>query len=58
VSRLTESDLDDCLAMVQFARGTGETIDEERLRIYVSDELVKAVGTARRERLESLLSAM
>jgi len=44
--------------MVQFARGTGETIDEERLRIYVSDELVKAVGTARRERLESLLSAM
>jgi len=58
VNRLSESDLEDCLAFLRFAEVSGEGFDETELRALVRAELEKPVGTGRRERLESLLSAI
>ena len=56
--RLSESDLEDCLAILRFARASGEEFDETELRGSVRTELEKQIGIGRRERLESLLSAI
>ena len=58
VYRLSESDLEDCLAFLRFAGVSGEELDETELREEIRAELEKPVGLGRRERLESLLSAI
>lgn len=58
VHRLSESDLEDCLAFLRFARASEEELDETELRELIGAELEKPVGMGRRERLESLLSAI
>ncbi len=58
VNRLSESDLEDCLAFLRFAEVSGEKLDEIELRKEIRAELEKPVGMGRRERLEALLSAI
>lgn len=60
IARLSESDLADCMAMLQWAaREGGEEVDEVALKKAITAELKKASGQSdpkpRAERLEALL---
>jgi hypothetical protein len=58
VGRLMESDLEDCLTFLRFARERGEEVDEERLRKRLRDELQQEPFRGRKERLLRLLGAI
>lgn len=58
VGRLMESDLQDCLSFLRFARDTGEEVDEERLRERLREELQQEPPRGRKERLRRLLGAI
>lgn len=56
--RLSQSDLEDCLALLRWARETAEDVDQPALRASILSELEAAGHEARRERLERLLAAL
>jgi hypothetical protein len=56
--RLSQSDLEDCLAFLRLARDTAEKMEEQVLRDAVVAELEAAGQEGRRERLERLLTAL
>lgn len=58
VGRLMESDLQDCLAFLRFARENGEEVDEERLREHLRYELQQEPSRGRWERLRQLLGTI
>jgi len=58
LSRLTESDSTDCLAMLDLARKKNTPVDHTRLRTAVELALVEAPTVGRAERLNELLSKL
>ncbi len=57
VERLTESDLDDCVAILRLARQSGEQVDTKRLCGAVDACLGASPSPARKKRLRSLRAA-
>ncbi len=56
INRMSESDLDDCLAMLSFARKTGEPLDAARLKREIRKLLRNSESPERHARLERLLT--
>jgi len=58
MERLTEADLDDCVAMLRRARTRGEPCDRQRLRGAVDAALGETAPGPREKRLRSLRAAI
>ena len=58
LARLTEIDLDDCLAMLQLSRQCGSSLDSERIVGAIHESLGAEAPPGKRQRLESLLAAV
>ena len=56
LERLSESDLDDCRAMIRWARAIGAALDLARLRAAIGDRLATSAERARR--VAALLAAL
>jgi hypothetical protein len=56
--RLSETDLEDCLSFLEFARRSGESWDRARLSRSIQSEIRQAESAGRRERLGKLLQVI
>lgn len=58
LSRLSESDLSDCIAYLDFAASHGEPLDAPRLRESIRGEVRRKPSAPRRRRLDALVAAL
>jgi hypothetical protein len=58
IPRLTEADLEDCLAFLEFARRSEEPLDNSRLSRLIDSEIQRSESNNRRNRLEILLEGI
>jgi hypothetical protein len=58
IPRLSEADLEDCLAFLAFARQSEETLDKSRLLKLIRSEIRRSDSINRRSRLDILLTAI
>lgn len=56
LNRLTETDLDDCIKMIQYAKAHQEIIDRKRIQKIINGHLKKSIEPVKHQRLKKLLA--